>query len=237
MDSQNEKPSPLNITPPNAAILNITPPNPNITTHPLAEQPIILNNLTPIELPESISFAQNPFIQQEIKETFKEKEEKKSELNVDDKGSEKDSVEEHSNTLLKKRKICGLIEGCDSIENYFYLNKIHEGVYGIVFRAKDKITGEIYAIKKVKLTKDGKEGFPITSIREINILLSLKHPNIVNLKEVAVGSSLDKIYVVMEYMEHELKDLMDNTKYSFSQSEIKCLVKQLLEGFFFSFKK
>lgn len=149
-----------------------------------------------------------------------------------EKQSSKDSEEEHSNTLLKKRKICGLIEGCDSIENYFYLNKIHEGVYGIVFRAKDKITNEIYAIKKVKLNKDQKEGFPITSIREINILLSLKHPNIVNLKEVAVGSSLDKIYVVMEYIEHELKDLMDHTKYNFSISEIKCLMRQLLEGLF-----
>lgn len=144
--------------------------------------------------------------------------------------SNKDSEEEHSNTLLKKRKICGLIEGCDSIENYYYLNKIHEGVYGIVFRARDKITDEIYAIKKVKLNKDGKEGFPITSIREINILLSLNHPNIVSLKEVAVGSTLDKIYVVMEYIEHELKDLMDHTKYNFSISEIKCLMKQLLEG-------
>lgn len=74
---------------------------------------------------------------------------------------------------MKKRKNCGLVEGCDSIENYVHLNKIHEGVYGIVFRARDKLTNDIYAIKKVKLNKDNKEGFPITSIREINILMSL----------------------------------------------------------------
>ena len=123
---------------------------------------------------------------------------------------------------------CLFIFSIEEVSNY--LNKIHEGVYGIVFRARDKITDEIYAIKKVKLNKDGKEGFPITSIREINILLSLNHPNIVSLKEVAVGSTLDKIYVVMEYIEHELKDLMDHTKYNFSISEIKCLMKQLLEG-------
>jgi len=53
--------------------------------------------------------------------------------------------------LIKKRKLCGIIEGCDSIENYEHLNKIHEGGYGIVFRARDKITGQIYAIKKVKM--------------------------------------------------------------------------------------
>ena len=54
--------------------------------------------------------------------------------------------------LLEKRKLCGLIEGCDSIENYIHLNKIHEGVYGVVFRAKDKINECIYAIKKIKLS-------------------------------------------------------------------------------------
>lgn len=210
MESSREKLPPLTITPPH-----------------------ITNNSSAIPLQQdSIGFAQNPFINVPA-QPDKEKEDsickEKSEPR-EDKASDKDFAEEHSNTLLKKRKICGLIEGCDSIENYFYLNKIHEGVYGIVFRAQDKITNEIYAIKKVKLMKEGKEGFPITSIREISILLSLKHPNIVNLKEVAVGSTLDKIYVVMEYMEHELKDLMDNTKYSFSQSEIKCLMKQLLEG-------
>jgi cell division cycle 2-like protein len=135
---------------------------------------------------------------------------KKSSSKYDIKNSELVVSNEEKETLLKKRKLCGLIEGCDSIENYIHLNKIHEGVYGIVFRARDKITDEIFAIKKVKLNKDNKEGFPITSIREINILLALSHPNIVHLKEVVVGSSLDKIYVVMEYMEHELKDLMDH---------------------------
>lgn len=30
---------------------------------------------------------------------------------------------------LKKRKICGLVEGCDTIEGYQKLNRIHEGVY------------------------------------------------------------------------------------------------------------
>jgi len=99
----------------------------------------------------------------------------------------------------------------------------------VVFRAKDKFSGEIYAIKKVKLGKE-KEGFPVTSIREINLLLSLKHQNIVNVREVVIGSTLDKIYVVMEYSEHELRDLMENTRYNFKISEIKSLMKQLLQA-------
>jgi len=44
--------------------------------------------------------------------------------------TEKDRLE-----LIKKRKHCALVEGCDSIQNYIHMNKIHEGVYGIVFRA------------------------------------------------------------------------------------------------------
>jgi len=132
-------------------------------------------------------------------------------------------------SLLGKRKVCPLIEGCNSIDNYERLNYIHEGVYGQVFRARDRLTGEIFAIKKAKLTKE-KEGFPITSIREINLLLGMKHPNIVNVKEVVIGSSLDHIFVVMEYVEHELKDLMEHTKYTFSTAEVKTLMKQLLQA-------
>jgi hypothetical protein len=37
-------------------------------------------------------------------------------------------------------------------------------------RARDRDTGEICALKKVKLEKE-RDGFPLTSIREINILL------------------------------------------------------------------
>jgi serine/threonine protein kinase len=58
-------------------------------------------------------------------------------------------------------------------------------------RAKNKETGEICALKKVKLEKE-RDGFPLTSIREINILLSMHHPNIVNVSEVGgacVGGS------------------------------------------------
>jgi cell division cycle 2-like protein len=36
---------------------------------------------------------------------------------------------------------------------------------------------------------------------------------------------VDKVYVVMEYMEHELKQLMENVKHEFSWGEIKCLIK------------
>jgi cell division cycle 2-like protein len=91
------------------------------------------------------------------------------------------------------------------------------------------LTNEVVAIKKIKLNNE-KEGFPITSIREFNILLSLQHPNIVKVKRVVVGSQLDKVYMVMEYMEHELKNLIEKSNYQFSLAEVKSLVKQLLQS-------
>lgn len=136
---------------------------------------------------------------------------------------------EARNAMLAKRKRCPLIEGCNSIENYIHLNYIHEGVYGVVYRAKDKLTGEIYAIKKTKLGKE-REGFPITSIREFNLLLSMQHPNIVNVKEVVVGSTLDKIYFVMEYVEHELKNIIEYMNCKFDLAEVKSLMRQLLKA-------
>lgn len=76
-------------------------------------------------------------------------------------------------------------------------------------RAQNKQTGELCALKKVKLDKE-RDGFPLTSIREINILLSLHHPNIVNVAEVVVGTSLDAVFLVMECADHDLKGLMDS---------------------------
>ncbi|KAJ7957597.1 Kinase family protein [Quillaja saponaria] len=122
-----------------------------------------------------------------------------------------------------------MLQGCRSVDEFERLNKIDEGTYGVVYRARDKKTGEIVALKKVKMEKE-REGFPLTSLREINILLSFHHHSIVDVKEVVVGSSLDSIFMVMEYMEHDLKGLMEAMKQPFSQSEVKCLMLQLLEG-------
>ncbi|XP_017970959.1 PREDICTED: cyclin-dependent kinase G-2 isoform X1 [Theobroma cacao] len=122
-----------------------------------------------------------------------------------------------------------MLQGCRSVDEFERLNKIDEGTYGVVYRARDKKTGEIVALKKVKMEKE-REGFPLTSLREINILLSFHHPSIVDVKEVVVGSNLDSIFMVMEYMEHDLKGLMETMKQAFSQSEVKCLMLQLLEG-------
>ncbi|KAK6177605.1 hypothetical protein SNE40_015672 [Patella caerulea] len=121
------------------------------------------------------------------------------------------------------------IQGCRSVEEFRCLNRIEEGTYGVVYRAKDKKNDEIVALKRLKMEKE-KEGFPITSLREINTLLKAQHPNIVTVREIVVGSNMDKIYIVMDYVEHDLKSLMEVMTSPFSVGETKTLMKQLIRA-------
>ncbi|KAI9506471.1 hypothetical protein GGI25_005560 [Coemansia spiralis] len=121
------------------------------------------------------------------------------------------------------------LSGCRSIECYERLNKIEEGTYGVVYRARDLATNEIVALKHLKLETE-RNGFPITSLREIHTLLLAKHPNIVNVREIVVGRSLNSIYMVMDYMEHDLRTLMESMEEPFGPSEIKSLMLQLINA-------
>jgi cell division cycle 2-like protein len=67
-------------------------------------------------------------------------------------------------------------------------------------------------------------------LKKLWYLLSFHHPSIIDVKEVVVGSSLDSIFMLMEYMEHDLRGLIESIRQPFSQSEVKCLMLQLLEG-------
>ena len=78
---------------------------------------------------------------------------------------------------------------CRSVYCYERLNQIEEGSYGVVFRAKDKESGEIVALKKLKLDEE-KNGFPITSLREVMALMVCRHENVVGVREIVVGDTL-----------------------------------------------
>lgn len=94
------------------------------------------------------------------------------------------------------------ISGCRSVSRFERLNHIEEGSYGVVFRARDRETGEVVALKQLKLDKE-KNGFPITSLREIHTLLEARHPHIVELKELVVGDTLNQ-YVVTRCVSADL---------------------------------
>ncbi|KAJ3020234.1 hypothetical protein HKX48_001122 [Thoreauomyces humboldtii] len=118
---------------------------------------------------------------------------------------------------------------CRNVDNYEKLNRIEEGAYGVVYRARDRQTGEIVALKKLKLENE-RNGFPVTTLREIHTLLLAKHPNIVNVKEIVVTPSMSGIFIVMEFVEHDLKALMETMSSPFLQSETKTLMLQLISA-------
>ena len=64
------------------------------------------------------------------------------------------------------------------LDRYKKLEKLGEGTYGVVYKAIDKVTGETVALKKIRLEKED-DGVPSTAIREMSLLKTLKHPNVV----------------------------------------------------------
>uniref|UniRef100_A0A8C9MEW1 cyclin-dependent kinase n=1 Tax=Serinus canaria TaxID=9135 RepID=A0A8C9MEW1_SERCA len=65
------------------------------------------------------------------------------------------------------------------MENFQKVEKIGEGTYGVVYKARNKVTGEVVALKKIRPGTRETEGVPSTAIREISLLKELNHPNIV----------------------------------------------------------
>jgi len=90
------------------------------------------------------------------------------------------------------------------MEKYIKLEKIGEGTYGIVYKAKDKKTGELLALKKIRLEAED-EGIPSTAIREISLLKQLQHPNIVRLYDVVHTEK--KLTLVFEFLDQDLKKI------------------------------
>ena len=104
------------------------------------------------------------------------------------------------------------------IDKYEKIEVIGEGTYGIVYKARDTDTGEIYALKKIRLESED-EGIPSTAIREIALLKELQHPNIVRL--VNVLHTDRKLTLVFEYLDQDLKKLLDNCGAPLDQAQIK----------------
>ncbi|KAG5039651.1 hypothetical protein AAZX31_05G044200 [Glycine max] len=151
-------------------------------------------------------------------------------VNVEEQSDDGDSPSDSDECggLMHVLRNINMLQSCRSVCEFEMIKKINEGTYGVVYKARDKKTGELVALKKVKMNIE-RDGFPMSSLREINILLSFNHPSIVNVKEVVVDD-FDGTFMVMEHMEYDLKGLMEVKKHPFSMSEIKSLVRQLLEG-------
>ncbi|KAJ0982057.1 hypothetical protein J5N97_010312 [Dioscorea zingiberensis] len=114
-------------------------------------------------------------------------------------------------------------------DNFEKLEKVGQGTYSSVFRARDLETGKIVALKKVRFDNFDPESVRFMA-REIQILRRLDHPNIVKLEGLITSRLSCSMYLVFEYMEHDLVGLSSSPDIKFTESQVKCYMRQLLFG-------
>ncbi|WFD34257.1 [pyruvate dehydrogenase (acetyl-transferring)] kinase [Malassezia cuniculi] len=116
-------------------------------------------------------------------------------------------------------------------EAYEIVGQVGEGTYGQVYKAVSERTGTLVALKRIRMEAE-KEGFPVTSMREIKLLQALRHENVVRLHEL-MTSRTGSVYMVFEYVEHDLNGVLAHPEVQFSHAHIKSLAAQLLSGLAF----
>uniref|UniRef100_A0A674H5M2 Cell division protein kinase 5 n=22 Tax=Neognathae TaxID=8825 RepID=A0A674H5M2_TAEGU len=130
----------------------------------------------------------------------------------------------------RDRGRCGAAADRGAMQKYEKLEKIGEGTYGTVFKAKNRETHEIVALKRVRLDDDD-EGVPSSALREICLLKELKHKNIVRLHDVLHSDK--KLTLVFEFCDQDLKKYFDSCNGDLDPEIVKSFMYQLLKGLAF----
>ncbi|CAN1844426.1 Probable serine/threonine-protein kinase At1g54610 [Linum perenne] len=109
------------------------------------------------------------------------------------------------------------------------LDRIGQGTYSSVYKARDVTHDKIVALKKVRFDKTDADSVKFMA-REILILRKLDHPNVIKLEGLITSPTSSTLYLIFEYMEHDLTGLASIPGLKFTESQIKCYMKQLLSG-------
>ena len=148
--------------------------------------------------------------------------------------NQKDSKRKREYAAFESKCTYGL---CSNVgERFEKLGRIGEGTYGIVYKARDRKTRGIVALKRCLPHHESSDGFPLTTLREISTLrLAKAHPNIVRLHEVAVSSSRSGVFLVFEHCPHDLAKIVDHhyklrRKSPFNDAQVKKLMQQLVSA-------
>ena len=132
-------------------------------------------------------------------------------------------------------KRVGECEGLQSIDAYENLGLVGKGAFNKIYRAKHRASGEVVALKAMQLKSleeshqmSSSEGIPLEMVREMSILMSIRHPNIVAVREAVVDQS--QMFMVMELVDFDLGLLIEHMKQPFTEAQVKCLAMQLLSA-------
>ncbi|XP_042036706.1 probable serine/threonine-protein kinase At1g54610 [Salvia splendens] len=116
-----------------------------------------------------------------------------------------------------------------SVDSYEKLKKIGQGTYSTVYKARDLKSDTIVAMKKVKFHQMDPESVRFMA-REISILRRLDHPNVMRLKAIVISSISGSLYLVFDYMKHDLAKLLESSKFKLTEPQIKFYMQQILRG-------
>ncbi|XP_009070264.1 PREDICTED: cyclin-dependent kinase 1 isoform X3 [Acanthisitta chloris] len=116
------------------------------------------------------------------------------------------------------------------MDDYTKVEKIGEGTYGVVYKGRHKVTGQVVAMKKIRLESE-EEGVPSTAIREISLLKELNHPNIVRLQDVITHDS--RLYLIFEFLSMDLKKYLDSIPSGHYLERSRSYLYQILQGIVF----
>ncbi|XP_020576080.1 cyclin-dependent kinase F-4 isoform X2 [Phalaenopsis equestris] len=112
------------------------------------------------------------------------------------------------------------------MERYKLIKEVGDGTFGSVWRAINKQSGEVVAVKKMKRSYYTWE--ECMNLREVKSLRRMNHPNIVKLKEVIREN--DILYFIFEYMECNLYQLMKYRGKLFMETEIRNWCYQIFQA-------
>ena len=105
-----------------------------------------------------------------------------------------------------------------------------EGQFATVYKAVDTVTGEVVAVKKIKLGSraEAKDGINRTALREIKLLQELSHPHVISLLDVFGQRS--NVSLVFDFMQTDLEIVIRDSHLLLTPAHIKSYLLQTLKG-------
>ncbi|EXB64485.1 putative serine/threonine-protein kinase [Morus notabilis] len=125
----------------------------------------------------------------------------------------------------------GVLEGLvpRSVHSYDKLAKIGHGTYSNVYKARDRVTKKIVALKKVRFDTSESDSIKFMA-REIRILQKLDHPNVIKLVGLATSRMQYSLYLVLDYMQADLAKVITRSEQKLDEAQVKCYMQQLFLG-------